>query len=297
VLLPDAAPEIQSNTPRAELANWILQPDNPLTARVIVNRVWQFHFGRGIVATPNDFGRMGARPTHPELLDYLADNFVDGGWQFKRLHRAILLSNTYQQSSDSPIAKEAMVKDPENKLLWKFSRRRLEAEELRDATLMVAGELNEKAGGPSVITPVDPDLLTLLYKPSQWAVTPDAQEHLRRSVYLLKKRNLRLPFMEVFDAPDLQTSCAGRESSTHPPQALELLNGSFSNAMAEALADRLLKEAGNDKGKQIDLAYRLSTGRLPDIKEKRLALAFLKEQPLREFALAVFNLNRFLYVD
>ncbi len=297
VLLPDGAPEITTQTPRKDLADWILQPDHPLTARVIVNRVWQFHFGRGIVATPNDFGRMGTRPTHPELLDYLANQFVDSGWKFKSLHREILLSNAYRQSSQSPEAKVAMEKDPENKLLWKFSRRRLEAEEIRDAMLAVSGKLNEKQGGPSIIVPVDPDLVNLLYKPSQWAITPNPEEHDRRSVYLLQKRNLHLPFMEVFDAPDLQISCARRESSTHPPQALELLNGDLSNHLAEALAARLTKEAGKNAAKQIDLAYRLAAGRTPNAKEKQLALEFLQQQPLREFALAMFNLNAFLYVE
>ena len=297
VLLPDGTPEITSKTPREQLADWILQPDHPLTARVIANRVWQYHFGRGIVSTPNDFGRMGTRPTHPELLDYLANEFVNSGWKFKALHKQILLSNAYRQSSQSSDVKLAMEKDPENKLLWKFSRRRLESEEIRDAILAVSGKLNDKAGGPSIIVPVDPDLLTLLYKPSQWAVTPDAQEHYRRSVYMLQKRNFHVPFMEVFDSPDLQISCARREASTHPPQALELLNGDLSNQMAEALAARLSKEAGNNPAKQVDLAYRLAAGRAPNPKEKALALEFLKQQPLREFALAMFNLNAFLYVE
>ena len=297
VLLPDDAPEIQTDNPRTTLANWITDPANPLTARVVVNRIWQYHFGRGIVATPNDFGRMGTRPTHPELLDYLANRFVDEGWKWKPLHREIVLSSAYQQSSHSPLAKAGEEKDPDNKLLWKFSRQRLEAEEIRDAMLSVAGRLNPKAGGPSVIVPVDKELVTLLYKPSQWAVTPDANEHNRRSVYLMYKRNLHLPFMEVFDAPDTLTSCARRESSTHAPQALELLNGDLSNRLAADFAERLHTEAGPDKAKQVDLAYRLATGRAPTAKQRQLALDFLREQPLKEFALAVLNLNQFLYVE
>ena len=299
IFLAANTPELPEDTPkpRVELAKWLTSPENPLTARVMVNRIWEYHFGRGIVATPNDFGRMGERPTHPELLDYLANEFVNSGWKFKALHKQILLSNAYRQSSQSSDVKLAMEKDPENKLLWKFSRRRLESEEIRDAMLAVSGKLNDKAGGPSIIVPVDPDLLTLLYKPSQWAVTPDAQEHYRRSVYMLQKRNFHVPFMEVFDSPDLQISCARREASTHPPQALELLNGDLSNQMAEALAARLSKEAGNNPAKQVDLAYRLAAGRAPNPKEKALALEFLKQQPLREFALAMFNLNAFLYVE
>ena len=299
VLLPEGLPELPLATekPRAKLADWILTAENPLTARVIVNRVWHSHFGRGIVATPNDFGRMGQRPTHPELLDYLANQFVEGGWTFKKLHREILLSKVYQQASANPLMeKAAAAKDPDNKLLWKFNRRRLEAEELRDATLAVAGRLNLKAGGPSVIIPVDQELIGLMYKPSQWAVTKDSAEHDRRSVYLFQKRNLRLPYMEVFDAPDTLISCPRRESSTHAPQALELLNGSFSNQMAVALAARLEQEAKTPAAK-IGLAYRLAAGRLPTARERAIAQRYLATGSIREFALAVLNLNSFLYVN
>ncbi len=299
VMLPDGTPERTTlpENPRTKLAEWITDPSNPLTARVMVNRIWQGHFGRGIVGTPNDFGRMGMRPTHPELLDYLANQFVAGGFRIKPIHRMILLSNTYQQASDSPTAKVALEKDPENKLLWKYSRRRLEAEEIRDAMLAVSGSLNAKTGGPGVIVPVDKDLIQFLYTPSQWVVNTDPREHDRRGIYLLAKRNLRLPFMEVFDSPDLQISCPRRESSTHPPQALELLNGDFSNRMAEALEARLQREAGSSHAKQIALAYRLATGRAPSVAESQLAMKFLASQPLREFSLAVLNLNRFLYVN
>lgn len=297
VLLPDGTPELTTDKPRTALADWILDPEHPLTPRVAVNRIWQYHFGQGIVATPNDFGRMGARPTHPELLDYLANRFVEAGWHWKPLHREILLSSTYQQSGVSPVAAAATAKDPENKLLWHFSRRRLDSEEIRDAMLSVAGVLNEKEGGPSILVPVDRELTNLLYKPSQWAVTPDANEHNRRSIYLMAKRNLRLPFMEVFDSPDLQISCARREQSTHAPQALELLNGDLSNRLAESFAERLKKEAGPVKTRQVDLAYRLATGRRPSPKELQISLAFLRQQPLREFTLALLNLNKFLYVE
>ena len=296
VLLPDGTGEWQpTDKPRTQLADWITTPDHPLTARVAVNRIWQMHFGRGIVATPNDFGRMGARPTHPELLDYLANRFVEEGWKWRPIHREILLSSAYRQAYHSPLEKIATEKDPENKLLWRYSRRRLEAEQLRDAMLSVAGVLNPKQGGPSVIVPVDQELVNLLYKPSQWAVNPDPTEHDRRSIYLIAKRNLRLPFMEVFDAPDLQISCPRRESSTHAPQALELLNGPLASRLAETFARRL--EAEPAPARRIDLAYRLTTGKPPSIKERQLALAFIKQQPLREFALAMFNLNKFLYVE
>jgi hypothetical protein len=299
VLVPDTTPELPADAPnpRTQLAKWITDPSNPLTARVMVNRIWQYHFGQGIVRTPNDFGRMGMRPTHPELLDYLANQFVSNGWRMKPIHKMILLSKAYQQSSDSPQEAAAREKDPDATLLWKFPRRRLDAEQIRDAMLSIAGRLNAKTGGPSVIVPVDQELVNLLYKPTQWAVNKDKSEHDRRSIYLIHKRNLRLPMMEVFDAPDMQISCARRESSTHAPQALELLNGDFANDMARSLAARLDKEAGASPEKQVDLAFRLAAGRLPNAKEKASALAFLKTQPLREFALAVMNLNAFLYVN
>lgn len=298
VLLPENTPELPLETeqPREKLADWITDPANPLTARVMVNRIWSYHFGRGIVATPNDFGRMGTRPSHPELLDWLANQFVAGGWKVKSMHRMMLLSETYRQSSISPIEETASAKDAENKLLWKFNRRRLEAEEIRDASLAVAGRLNEKAGGPSVIVPIDPDLTNFLYKPSQWAVTSDVKDHDRRSVYLFQKRNLRLPFMEVFDSPDLQISCPRREQSTHAPQALELLNGDFANAMADAFAQRLETES-RSADQRIDLAYRLAAGRSPSLQEKSIAEKYLAAGSLREFSLAMLNLNSFLYVN
>jgi hypothetical protein len=168
---------------------------------------------------------------------------------------------------------------------------------VRDSMLAVAGRLNPKAGGPSVVVPADDDLVKLLYAPKQWAVTPDRKEHDRRSVYLLAKRNLRLPFMEAFDQPDGATSCARRESSTHALQALELLNGPLANDLAASFADRLRTEAGADPAARVELAYRLATGRAPSAKERELAVAFLKTGSLKEFALAVFSLNAFLYVN
>ena len=300
VLLPDEVEEMPLTTekPRTRLAEWVTDPANPLTARVMVNRIWGYHFGRGIVSTPNDFGRMGTRPSHPELLDYLANQFVAGGWQMKPLHRMILLSSSYQQASQSPMEKAAMEKDAGNALLWKFTPRRLAAEELRDALLMVAGRLNPKMGGPSVLVPLSPDLVKMLKRPEFWVTTKDKTEYDRRGLYLIHKRNLRLPFMEVFDQPDLQFSCARREQSTHAPQALELLNGELANDMASALAARLKEHAATPSA-QADLAWRLATGRLPDAKERLLVGKFLDGRPdrLKELSLAVLNLNAFLYVE
>jgi len=298
VLVEDELAELPANeaNPRTHLARWLTSPSQPLTARVIVNRIWQQHFGVGLVKTANDFGIKGERPSHPELLDWLATELIDHSWRLKPIHRMIVLSQTYQQSSDSPNATRYETDDPENRLLWRFSRRRLSGEEVRDAMLAASGRLNLKAGGPSVFVPVDPELVQLLYKPSQWIVTKDVTEHDRRSIYLMAKRNLRSPFLENFDAPALQTSCSRRESSTHAPQALEMLNGSLSNDLARAFAERLTRESNGDPERLVDRAFRLAMGRLPTADEKSKSIAFLQSQPATEFALAVFNLNGFLYV-
>ncbi len=298
VLVSDNTPELPPDEPhpRTRLAQWLTSPQQPLTARVIVNRLWQQHFGIGLVKTPNDFGLKGQPPSHPELLDWLATTLVENGWRLKTVHRQIVLSRTYQQASLSPGRLEQESRDPENRLLWHFNRRRLSAEEVRDAMLIIAGRLNSRARGPSVIVPVDAELVGLLYKPSQWTVTPDPREHDRRSVYLIAKRNLRLPFFESLDAPALQTSCARRESSTHSPQALELLNGGLSNDLARAFGTRIEQECGGDRERMIEKAFLLALGRPPTPDERARSLVFLQEQPVGEFALAMFNLNGFLYV-
>jgi hypothetical protein len=303
ILTPETAPEqpLDSAKPRLRLAEWITDPANPLTARVMANRVWAFHFGRGIVSTPNDFGRMGSRPSNPELLDWLANRFVEGGWKLKPLHRLMLLSSAYRQSSASPIERQAMEKDADNALVWKFDRRRLEAEELRDSMLAIAGRLNLAIGGPSFLVPIDHDLVLMLKRPQYWVATKDKSQYDRRTLYMIYKRNLRLPFLEAFDAPDTLLSCARREQSTHAPQALELLNGQMSNELAAAFAERLLKERAN-AAERVEYAFRLAAGRAPTASEKDLALSYLAARPddparVKEFALAVFNLNAFLYVN
>ncbi|MDB5335338.1 MAG: hypothetical protein JWN70_957 [Planctomycetaceae bacterium] len=298
VFLTKSVPEMPATVtnPRTSLANWIVDPQNPITSRVIVNRIWLQHFGRGIVNTPNDFGLNGDFPSHPELLDYLANELVASGWSLKSLHRLILTSRVYRQASTSAVSAQSLKQDPDKRFLWKFSRQRLPAEAIRDAMLAVSGRLNRASGGPSIIVPVDAELVDLLYKPSQWMVTDDVTAHQRRSIYLIKKRNLRLPFMEVFDQPALQSSCPKRESSTHAPQALELLNGAFSNDLALAFAKRLERDAGTDRSQQVDRAFQLVCGRLPTDQERQLSLKFLEARSLNEFALAMFNLNDFVYV-
>ena len=298
ILVSDVEPELPAdvNDPRTRLARWLAAPEHPLTARVLVNRIWAYHFGAGLVKTVNDFGTHGDRPSHPELLDWLATSLVRNGWRLKPLHRMIVLSNTYRQSGQSPIAEDARRSDPEDRLLWHFGRRRLSAEEIRDAMFAVSGRLNLKAGGPSVLVQVDRELVNLLYKPSQWQVSRAKTDHDRRTIYLFAKRNLRLPFMDTFDAPALQSSCSRRESSTHAPQALELLNGQLANDLALSFASRLRHEFGNDMPRAVDRAFRLALGRAPTDSERNSSLAFLRDQPLEDFALAIFNLNGFLYV-
>ncbi len=278
------------------LAAWLVDRENPLTARVLVNRIWQYHFGQGIAPTPNDFGKNGRPPSHPELLDHLASRLIENDWQIKPLHRLIVLSSTYRQSSSHAEAAEYRQVDPENRLLWRFNRRRLSAEEIRDSMLSLSGQLNSEIGGPSVMLPVDAQLVAQLYKPTQWEVTRDPAQQARRSIYLIAKRNLRLPFMEVFDQPTLQASCACREESTHAPQALELLNGQLSNELAEHFSARLGRLAPGDPEKQVELAFRLAAARNPTEQERQLIMSFLESGVHREFALAIFNMNAFLYV-
>ncbi|NQV24292.1 MAG: DUF1553 domain-containing protein [Rhodopirellula sp.] len=299
VLVSETEPELPADIerPRTQLARWIADSGHPLTARVIVNRLWQYHFGKGLVKTANDFGTHGDRPSHPQLLDWLAQELVRNDWQWKAIHRQIVLSNTYRQSSVHPDSLELAEADPENRLCWRANRRRLSAEEIRDSMLSVSGRINLKLHGPSVMVPVDRELINLLYNPTQWVIARDTTTHDRRSVYLIAKRNLRLPFMEAFDAPALQTSCSLRESSTHAPQALALLNGKFANEIAAAFAQRLTRECNGQPDRIVERAYQLAVGRPPTDKERRLSLAFLQDQPLTEFSLALFNLNGFVYVQ
>ncbi|HEX3148889.1 MAG TPA: DUF1549 and DUF1553 domain-containing protein [Gemmataceae bacterium] len=276
---------------RLALAKWIASPDNPLTARVIVNRLWQHHFGRGIVATPSDFGIRGERPTHPELLDWLACELVAGDWQLKRIHRHILLSETYQQSTNAGVGTRNA--DPDNHLLARMSRQRLEGEAVRDALLAVSGRLNRTAGGPGVVLPG-------IAGPGGGAkaapVSTDPADHVRRSVYLFARRNKRDPFLEAFDLPDSNLSCPKRERSTTAPQALAMLNANEAAEAAKALAERLQREGSSD-GERVERAYRLVLGRSPSTAERERAMEFLRGSPMSELCRALLNLSEFVYLD
>lgn len=270
---------------RAVLANWIASAANPLTARVMINRVWQHHFGRGLVESTSDFGALGQKPSHPELLDWLAAEFAARGWSLKQMHKLIMLSATYRQaSSPAPVAA-----DPENRLYSHMNPMRLEGEIIRDALLSISAQLNLKMGGPGIFPPIPKGI-------KGWTPTADASEHIRRSIYIFARRNLRFPFLEVFDAPDSNLSCPARERSTTAPQALTLLNADEVVAASKAFAERLTKMA-KEKDEQIVLGYRLALGRKPSEKELGFAREFLKTSPLKEFCRALFNLNDFVYVE
>ena len=285
---------------RLALASWVASADNPLTARVIVNRLWQHHFGRGIVRTASDLGTRGSGASHPELLDWLAAELVeptmptDGRpWALKRMHKLMVMSQTYQQSSiPNTAVPTPQSKDPDNDLFSRMNRLRLEGEVVRDTLLAVSGRLNPVAGGPGVVLP---DRTAASGGAKVVAVTADAKEHTRRSVYLFARRNLRDPFLEAFDLPDSNLSCPKRERSTTAPQALALLNSNDTMTAAKALAVRLEKEATGDG--RIERAYRLTLGRAPTAKELGRAKAFLADAPLSELCRALFNLNEFVYLD
>jgi hypothetical protein len=283
---------------RLELAAWLTDPRNPLTARVIVNRIWQHHFGRGLVSTPSDFGVRGAPPTHPDLLDFLARRFQEGGGSIKALHRRILLSRAYQRSSagDSRNAES----DPDNEFLWRFPRRRLEAEAIRDALLAVSGTLDRSPGGPHPFPP-----------PKTWRFTQHnpftaTYETRRRSVYLMTQRFKKDPFFATFDGADPNASTPVRTSSVTPAQALALMNDPFVRGQARAFAARLLAARDDDAGR-VELAYLLAFGRPPADEERRAAGAFLREAYARhrdsargawsDYAQALFSVNEFLFVD
>jgi hypothetical protein len=284
---------------RLALANWIVSPHNPLAARVIVNRLWQQHFGRGLVATPNDFGLAGARPTHPELLDYLASELVRSGWSLKQLQRLIVTSATYRQVS---------VRRPNEvgaeKLYARQSLRRLSAEQLRDAVLSVSGLLTPKEGGspvwpelPAEVLQANPAFLDdNATRTKGWYPSPLEQQY-ARSVYLVQKRTVRVPLLETFDLPENSTSCGRRTASVVAPQAFSLLNSPLAVAAAKSFAERVQREAGDKPDDQIRRAFLLALQREPTAAELPACRGLLATRGLAELCRVVLNLNEFLYVD
>ncbi|MEO7649546.1 MAG: DUF1549 and DUF1553 domain-containing protein [Bryobacteraceae bacterium] len=260
---------INSTGRRAALANWMGDPRNPLTTRVMANRIWHYHFGRGITGTPSDLGVMGERPANKELLDYLTSSFVSNGWSMKKMHRLIMLSNTYQQSSQ--VNAEAAKIDPDNKLMWRYTRRRLEGEAIRDAMLEVSGQLNLKMGGRGVFPPLPPGVDPR----GGWKRDEAASETNRRSVYTFVRRNTRYPMFETFDMPDTHESCARRNATITAPQALELMNNGLVLDWARSFAGRVLNDGGLSPEAQIGRAYRIAFSRQPSAAERAAALDFM----------------------
>ncbi len=307
---------------RAALAQWLAARENPLTGRVLVNRLWQHHFGRGIVATPSDFGIRGEAPSHPELLDWLVCEAAIDGWRLKPLHRLMVTSATYRQSGRATprLASE----DPENTLFGRMNRRRLDAEGIRDAMLAVSGELNPKMGGPGVLAPLEKEVKALIFTEAEvvdlWPIDRDRAEHVRRSLYLFRKRNVRYPLFDAFDAPDTQSACPRRATSTHALQALTLLNSELAHRRARALALRARPSDRVNDDAAIFNVYRCVFARDPKPVEMARARSFLAAQTERirrensartearldqadgiseawsDFALALLNSNEFLYI-
>jgi len=285
---------------RAALANWIANPANPLTARVMVNRVWHYHFGRGIAGTPSDFGLMGERPTNLALLDHLSGSFVADGWSLKKLHKKIMLSAVWQRASANQAGNAE--KDPENKLWWKYPRHRLEGEAVRDSMLAVSGRLNLKMYG----TPVFPPLPAGVVTRGGWKVNPDPSEHDRRSVYVFVRRNTRYPMFDAFDMPDTHESCARRNMTINPAQSLELMNSRLVTDWSRSFADRVRNDAGQTVDGMLDRAWKLAFQRTPAAAERVEAREFLERQTKltgneaqawADLCQTLLSTNEFLYVN
>jgi hypothetical protein len=290
--VPAKDPALPTTGRRLAYARWLTSGRHPLTARVLVNRVWLHHFGRGIVGTPGDFGFLGERPTHPELLDWLADDFVAGGWRLKRLHKLLMTSTVYRQSARrAPVGPEGSRRgrrgsapDPDNRLYGRMALRRLDAEAFRDAVLAVSGKLNAKMYGPPV--PVMEDevgqfVLGIENKNGEnrpGPVIPLHGEEFRRSVYVQARRSRPLAVLETFDAPAMEPNCTARASSTVAPQALLLLNSEFIVSQARYFGERVRREAGPVTRAQVTRAWRIAYGADPSAEEVKDAEAFLAEQ-------------------
>jgi cytochrome c553 len=295
-VIPPASERARSAGRRRVLAEWITSPRNMLTARVIVNRVWQHHFGRGLVRSANNFGELGTPPTHPELLDYLALWLVDHKWQLKPLHRLIMTSNAYRMSSAANA--RALAADPTNELFWRFDMRRLSAEEIRDASLAVSGQLNSEMFGPSFYPKLSSEILATQSRPGDGWGQSSPESQTRRSIYIHVKRSLLPPLFTAFDFPDVDSSCEDRFKTTQPGQAL---------AMLDKLAARVVTEAGPEPRAQIAQAIRLALERPATDEEIADGLTLLKrltaqhgQKPadaLRYWCLTVLNLNEFIYLD
>jgi len=300
--IPEPPIDATSTGRRKALANWVGNKDNPLTARVMVNRIWQYHFGKGLVATSSDLGHRGGMPSHPELLDWLTTKFVDDGWSVKKLHRLIMTSSVYRQSSE--VSRDAVDRDADNVYLSHFNRRRLSPEEIRDGMLQSSGVLNLKMGGRPVVPEVAREELYGLSGNGMWVPTANQEEHTRRSIYMLARRTFHPAMFESFDAPDGIQSCSRRVESNTAPQSLTLLNGQWTVKEAGRLAEKL--DAAGDESDKIRMAWAAVYVRRPRAEEVTSAQAFLERQAAElgskkaaaaELVRVLFNTNEFLYVD
>ena len=294
-VFPTPPEGVKSTWQRRGFAEWVASPENPLTARVMVNRIWQHHFGEGIVRTPNNLGKMGEPPSHPELLDWLATEFVERGWSVKSMHKLLMTSQAYQMASDDVPA--GVNADPENRLFWRMPRLRLEAEAIRDNIMAVAGTLDRTLGGPAIYPYINPALFQSSTKRTWPGKPEDDPSTWRRSLYVYSKRSIRYPMFEAYDQPNLVNSCERRNRSTIAPQALFLMNDTFIQEQSRRFADRLRKDAGEDAGAQVDRAFQLALGRAPRVQERATAVEYVKTsvEGLVGFSRAVFNLNEFIY--
>ncbi|MCU1337226.1 MAG: hypothetical protein JWO19_2807 [Bryobacterales bacterium] len=292
-------PDGHTSGRRLAFAQWLTSADNPLTARVAVNRIWAHHFGKGIVGTLDNFGKMGDQPTHQELLDWLAVEFRKQGWSIKQMHRLMMTSDAYQMASRYN-DEAALSKDPNDDYLWRYRIQRLDAEVVRDSIMSAAGTIDLSMGGPPVFPHIQPELLKAVSFGSIHGIyrnQDDGPAVWRRSLYIYNKRNLPFPMMQVFDQPDLNISFGARLVSTVPTQALTLMNNEFVARQAKLFADRVKETAGPDPAKQVDTAYRLALTRPPTAKELSLGVEMVKSQSLVDFANVVLNLNEFLYTE
>ena len=287
----DMKPDAPEQQRRLALARWVVDPSNPLTARVIVNRLWQHHFGRGIVGTPSDFGKMGAKPSHPELLDWLACELVAGGWRLKPIHRLIILSSAYRQSGATNTAAAAV--DADAVLLWRYPPRRLEAEAIRDAVLSVSGNLDLTPGGPPFSAFKPNDNYVRVYEPKE----SFGPAEWRRMVYAFQPRGRQDGTFGAFDCPDAGQAAPRRAASTTPLQALNLMNSPFVVGQAEIFAGRVRREAGEEPEAQVRRAFAVALGRAPSDAERDAAEALVRRHGLEALCRALFNANEFVYVD
>ena len=287
-------PDGRTSGRRLALAQWLTSEGNPLTARVFVNRIWHHHFGRGIVATLDNFGVVGDPPTHPELLDWMAVEFASNGWSLKQMHRLMMTSEAYQMASAYEDAGNS-ANDPENFNLWRFRTRRLEAEILRDAIMVASGGIDLTVGGPPVF-PYVPQEIRASQAHGRWDDKEDGPEVWRRSVYVYRRRSLVFPFFETFDLPDQGVTTAARNVSTVATQALTLLNNPFVLGQASLFAERVEQRAGNDVPQQVDLVYDIALTRLPTEAEAAIARQLVEEQSLVDLTHVIFNLSEFLYL-